>query len=67
MAPKLSDQAATTLFLHMLAAERGRAQNTLAAYARDLDDLSSHLTQTKRTVANATTDDLRGYLATLGR
>jgi integrase/recombinase XerD len=67
MAPKQTDQIAITLFLDMLAAERGGAQNTLAAYARDLGDFSAHLAGTGRTIANASTDDLRGYLAALDR
>jgi integrase/recombinase XerD len=49
----------------MVAAERGGAANTLAAYARDLDDLTSYLADRKRTVATAATADLRGYLAVL--
>jgi integrase/recombinase XerD len=67
MAQKPSDQAAIALFLDMLAAERGGANNTLAAYARDLDGLSAHLAQARRSIANASTDDLRGYLAALGK
>ncbi|MGA7486092.1 MAG: site-specific tyrosine recombinase XerD [Xanthobacteraceae bacterium] len=69
MAPtaKNSDRAAIELFLDMLAAERGAAKNTLAAYARDLDDLSAHLSAAGRTIAHATTEDLRGYLASLGK
>ncbi len=53
------------LFLDMLAAERGGAKNTLAAYARDLEDLTSFLATKRRTVATATTADLRGYLGDL--
>jgi integrase/recombinase XerD len=53
------------LFLDMLASERGGAKNTLAAYARDLEDLSSFLAAKRRTVATATTSDLRGYLGDL--
>jgi integrase/recombinase XerD len=53
------------LFLDMLASERGGAKNTLAAYARDLDDLQSFLTAKRRTIATATTSDLRGYLGDL--
>jgi integrase/recombinase XerD len=56
---------AIALFLDMLAAERGAGVNTLAAYSRDLADLAAHLTSRKRDLSNATTDDLRGYLATL--
>jgi integrase/recombinase XerD len=53
------------LFLDMLASERGGAKNTLAAYAHDLEDLSSFLAGNRRTVATATTADLRGYLGDL--
>jgi integrase/recombinase XerD len=69
MAPqaKQSDRAAIELFLDMLAAERGGARNTLAAYSRDLGDLAAHLSGAGRSIANASTDDLRGYLAALGK
>jgi integrase/recombinase XerD len=53
------------LFLDMLASERGGAKNTLAAYARDLEDLQSFLAAKRRTIATATTSDLRGYLGDL--
>jgi integrase/recombinase XerD len=53
------------LFLEMLAAERGAGRNTLDAYGRDLADLSSHLHKLGRAIADATTDDLRAYLAAL--
>jgi integrase/recombinase XerD len=53
------------LFLDMLASERGGAKNTLAAYSRDLEDLSSFLAGNRRTVATATTADLRSYLGDL--
>ena len=46
-----SDQRLAELFLDMLAAERGAAANTLAAYTRDLDDFSAHLRAARRTVA----------------
>src|SRR5262245_45582754 len=54
------------LFLDMLAAERGGARNTLAAYAHDLSDLSAHLVTAGSSIAKATSDDLRGYLGVLG-
>jgi integrase/recombinase XerD len=53
------------LFLDMLAAERGASANTLAAYTRDLDALLAYLGSRGRKLSNATTDDLRGYLASL--
>jgi integrase/recombinase XerD len=64
---KNSDQALIELFLDMLAAERGGAKNTLAAYARDLADLSAHLGAAGRSIANASTEDLRGYLGALAK
>jgi integrase/recombinase XerD len=64
---KNSPQRLTGLFLDMLAAERGAGRNTLEAYTRDLDDLADHLAQAGKTIAAATTDDLRAYLGTLTR
>ena len=40
---KISDQALIQLFLDMIVAERGGAKNTVAAYARDLEDFSGAL------------------------
>ena len=54
-----------SLFLDMVAAERGGAANTLNAYSRDLGDLTGYLATRKRTISSATTADLRGYLAVL--
>jgi integrase/recombinase XerD len=54
-----------SLFLDMVAAERGGAANTLNAYSRDLDDLTGYLATRKRTISSATTADLRGYLVAL--
>jgi integrase/recombinase XerD len=66
-----TDVGLIALFLDMLAAERGAGKNTLAAYARDLTDFSARLGASKsavqRTVANATTDDVRSFLAGLGK
>jgi len=61
------DQTLIELFLDMVAAERGGAKNTLAAYTRDLADFSSALAARKRGIANASTDDLRAYLAALDK
>jgi integrase/recombinase XerD len=58
-------QQLTSLFLDMVAAERGGAANTLEAYSRDLADLIGYLATRKRTISSATTADLRAYLAAL--
>jgi integrase/recombinase XerD len=55
------------LFLDMLAAERGARPNTLAAYRSDLDDFSDYLTASGTRLADATSDDIRGYLGDLAR
>jgi integrase/recombinase XerD len=60
-----SDQTLIELFLDMLAAERGAGTNTLTAYARDLADFSAHLVASTRSIATASTDDVRGYLQAL--
>ncbi len=62
-----SGERLIALYLDMLAAERGAGANTLAAYGRDLADFSTYLSAARRTVANATTEDLRAYLADLAR
>ena len=64
---KGSPQRLTTLFLDMLAAERGAGKNTLEAYGRDLDDLTEHLAGAGTTVAAATTAELRAYVGSLAR
>ena len=66
MARRASDPGRQTeLFLDMLAAERGAGKNTLDAYTRDLTDLEASLTAGGRNIANASTDDIRGYLVEL--
>ncbi len=68
----MARQAKTTqppieLFLDMLAAERGARDNTLAAYRSDLTDFADALAASKQTIAKATSDDIRGYIASLDR
>ena len=63
--PRASDEALVELFLDMQAAERGAGKNTLDAYRNDLADLAAHLRAAGRSVANASTDDLRGFLGSL--
>ena len=60
-----SDDNLVELFLDMQAAERGAGDNTLAAYRNDLDDLTAHLRAGGRGIADASTDDLRGFLGSL--
>jgi integrase/recombinase XerD len=66
-AARNSDQRLTALYLDMLAAERGAGKNTLAAYGRDLADFAEHLAGAGRSIANASTEDLRKYLGALAR
>jgi integrase/recombinase XerD len=66
-AARHSDERLIALYLDMLAAERGAQSNTLAAYARDLADFSGHLARARRTIAGASTPDLRAYLGELAR
>jgi integrase/recombinase XerD len=54
-----------SIFLDMLAAERGAARNTLDAYRRDLTDYIDHLGRSGGDPLSVTTDGLRAYLATL--
>jgi integrase/recombinase XerD len=49
-------------FLEMLAAERGAARNTLAAYAADLADFAAHVRVRGATPATATTAQVQSYL-----
>jgi integrase/recombinase XerD len=62
-----SSERLTALYLDMLAAERGAGKNTLAAYGRDLADFTAHLGAAGRSIATASTEDLRAYLGDLAR
>ncbi|MFL5003318.1 MAG: tyrosine-type recombinase/integrase, partial [Xanthobacteraceae bacterium] len=62
-----SDARLLDLFLDMLAAERGAAVNTLAAYRRDLDDFAADLAAAGKSVAQADSDDIRAHLGRLTR
>lgn len=52
-------------FLDMLAAERGAAANTLAAYRRDLDDYCGYLAQEGFAPEEAEAEHVRAYIASL--
>lgn len=70
MAPKADPKAPNTRitdplidgFLHALSAMRAAAENTLAAYRRDLDDCCVGLTQHGQSLSNCSADDLRALL-----
>ncbi|MDO9381658.1 MAG: site-specific tyrosine recombinase XerD [Hyphomicrobiaceae bacterium] len=51
-----------TAFLEMLAAERGAAPNTLAAYRRDLDAFEAFAAARGRDLLSATRDDIAAHL-----
>jgi len=53
-------------FLEMMAAERGAARNTLAAYRADLADLGAFLAARGERLSAARPEALRAYLAGLG-
>lgn len=50
-------------FLEMLSAERGAAQNTLEAYARDLNDFGTLLVTRGQDFVGFNSSDVRAYLA----
>jgi integrase/recombinase XerD len=50
-------------FLEMLAAERGAARNTLAAYERDLNDYMSFIARAGKTMIGCGQADIRAFLA----
>lgn len=54
-------------FLAMLVAERNAAVHTRAAYTRDLQDAQIFLATRRRTLGNASTDDLHAYLQSLAK
>jgi len=60
----MSDASLIDQFLEMLAAEKGRAKNSLMAYRRDLEDFAEHTTSK---LASAGAQDIRDYLSGLHR
>ena len=59
------DHAAIEAFLEMMSAERGASRNTLEAYGRDLCDYGEHLASQDAGFLDATSDQIRSYLAAL--
>jgi len=70
MAPKADSKAPNTRitdplidgFLHAVSAMRAAAENTLAAYRRDLDDCCVGLAQHGQSLSSCSADDLRALL-----
>ncbi|MEE1610627.1 site-specific tyrosine recombinase XerD [Microvirga sp. CF3016] len=54
-----------SLFLDMLAAERGASKNTLDAYRRDLDDYLAYLKEAGGQPDTASSATIRGFMASL--
>jgi integrase/recombinase XerD len=54
-------------FLEMMAAERGAARNTLAAYRRDMEDFLSFISGKGHAPATADTAALQAYIASLSQ
>ncbi|MEZ0169196.1 site-specific tyrosine recombinase XerD [Microvirga sp. TS319] len=54
-----------SLFLDMLAAERGASKNTLEAYRRDLDDYLAYLREAGAQPDTASAATIRGFMASL--
>ena len=52
-------------FLEMMAVERGAADNTVAAYRRDLEDASGFMAGQGGSLMTATTEDIRAYVGRL--
>jgi integrase/recombinase XerD len=61
-------EAAVSRFLRHVAVERGLADNTLAAYRRDLGRYAEHLAAAGRTeIEDVTTQDVTGFVALVRR
>jgi len=54
-------------FLEMMAAERGAAGNTLAAYQRDLEEFAGFITTKRKTLANVARPAIEQFLAQLSQ
>ena len=63
--PRHRDGRLAEQFLEMMAAERGAAKNTLAAYRRDLEDYDSFLFSRHKSLKEAAPQHIREYLSAL--
>jgi integrase/recombinase XerD len=62
---RLKNNRLIAQFLEMIAAERGAAANTLAAYSRDLEDYASFITASGADLMSVKQAQVRDYLADL--
>jgi integrase/recombinase XerD len=60
--PPLPEEPGLDAFFDMLAAERGAAANTIAAYQSDLADFAAHLARRGATLATADGEAVRAYI-----
>jgi integrase/recombinase XerD len=67
MAETPSSDTLIERFLEMLSAERNAAENTRAAYTRDLEDAAEFMASRKITLGDTATVDLSAYLAALDK
>jgi integrase/recombinase XerD len=58
----MRDSGLIEAFLEMMSAERGAAENTLAAYRRDLEDATGFLSGCGASLAKADTEGVRSYI-----
>jgi integrase/recombinase XerD len=58
----MRDSGLIEAFLEMMSAERGAAENTLAAYRRDLEDAAGFLSGRGTGLAKAETEHVRSYI-----
>jgi integrase/recombinase XerD len=63
----MADAHLVEAFLEAMSVERGAAGNTLAAYARDLDDYCAFLASHGRGPASAERSDVTAFMVALGR
>ncbi len=61
------DYHAKSLFLDMMASERGASTNTLSAYTRDIDDFIAFLTRQQREMIAAQPADISSYIQQLSQ
>jgi integrase/recombinase XerD len=61
----MRDSGLIEAFLEMMSAERGAAENTLAAYRRDLEDASGYVAGRGANLSKADTEMVRGYIQSI--